>query len=49
MSEHEPIFPEGTAGGSSPREITFTPVPVRLCHADWNEAHSLSGGQGALQ
>jgi hypothetical protein len=25
MSEHEPIFPEGTAGGSSPREITFTP------------------------
>jgi hypothetical protein len=46
MSEHEPIFPERTAGDSSPREITFTPVPVRLRDADWNEAHSLSGGTG---
>ena len=35
MSEYKPICPERTAGGSSPREITFQPVPVRRRHDGW--------------
>jgi hypothetical protein len=35
MSEHKPISTERTAGGSSPLEITFQPVPVRRRHDGW--------------
>jgi hypothetical protein len=35
MSEHKPISPGRTAGGSSTREISFQPVPVRRRHDGW--------------
>ena len=35
MSEHKPISPGTTAGGSLTREITFQPVPVRPRHDGW--------------
>lgn len=35
MSEHKPISAERIAGGGSPREITFQPVPLRARHDGW--------------
>jgi hypothetical protein len=35
MSEHKPISAERPAGGASPPEFAFQPVPLRARHDGW--------------
>jgi len=42
MSEQKRIPSEGLAGGSSSREITFTPVPVRPRHDGWTAERQIA-------